>query len=215
MTNLSDNSGEGQPRDQKACRLLVFPDFQQSFGSRSVSSPPRSPGSSWTFCPLLHDLFTSLPLLGVPAEGLEVEGRESSSGNFFPDTLGDSSDGRALLPVDFLATGGFPFCGDLCVAWFLAGMLLGFFFFSFTAKFSSKVPWVKNPELTLSLLVSSSLVLVMFLEAEVAVEGPGKFSSFCAPSFYSSFFQLPGNLLVTDLPLLIDNTLLYSHIDRL
>ena len=49
--------------------------------------------------------------------------------------------------MDFLATGGFPFRGDLWAAWFLAGVLLESFFFSFSAKVSSKEGWVRNPEL--------------------------------------------------------------------
>ena len=83
-------------------RLVVFWNFR-------ISSRALVPGRCLLLpgVPAPPGLFvlcftTSLPFLGVPAEGLEVEGRESFSGNFFPETLGYSSDGRALLPVDFL-----------------------------------------------------------------------------------------------------------------
>ena len=96
---------------------------------------------------------------------MEVVGRMSFLGNFLP-TLRDFPESGALPPVDFLATGDFPFLpfpGDLCapgvdlVAVTLAGVRRGesflllfrlwSFFFNFSAKLSSKVLWVKNPEL--------------------------------------------------------------------
>ena len=131
---------------------------------------------------------TCFPFLGVPARGVEVAGLTSFLGNFFPMLLRDFPWRGALPPVDFLAVGWdfFAIWGDAFAGDFLGDPLVllfwlwSFFFFIFSAKLSSKVVCVRNPELILSsLLASPSSVWVnsssMLIEADVVVDGPGLF----------------------------------------
>ena len=117
----------------------------------------------------------TLPLGALVCSGVEVDGLD------FPLLLGTFSDlpfsGLLLAapPVDFLATGNCLLAGLACflagLACFLAGLFLAetgvlgdwaaFFLLSFSAKLSSKVEWVRKPELMLlSLLPLSSLSLI-------------------------------------------------------
>ena len=115
---------------------------------------------------------TCFPFLGVPARGVEVAGLTSFLGNFFPMLFIDFPWRGALPPVDFLAVGWdfFGFMGDFVAPF--AGVSLGepllllfwlwsFFFFIFSAKLSSNVVWVRNPELTIELKIHILIKLIL------------------------------------------------------